>query len=218
MPALSTLPRVALLAGFLVLGLWLARLGGWIPDRAPLPHTHEHPQTLPPPTFSPGPGGKIPDYGELPAFSLIETSGQVVTRDGLRGRPWVASFLFTHCAGTCPTTTARLRILQRIIPEEALLVSLSVDPTRDTPEVLGAFASQNQRIPDRWILLTGAPETVQELTVRGFYLGEEGALLHSTRLALVDSRGHLRGFYESTDEKAIASLLRDLAILTNLPK
>jgi protein SCO1/2 len=107
-----------------------------------------------------------------------------------------------------------MQILQRIMPERAQLVSFSVDPTRDTPEVLAEFAQTLGRIEGKWIFATGKPAEIEKLTVHGFFLGEEGELLHSTRLALVDSRSHLRGFYESSDENAVAQLLRDLTLLS----
>lgn len=212
----TTLPRLVLVLGVLVLGLTLARWTQLVPDRSPASHDHDHGEAaaLPPPTYpETGPDRRIPDHGPLPDFQLLDSRGAPLTRDRLLGGPWVASFLFTHCGGTCPSTTARVRILQLSLPEGTLLVSFSVDPTRDTPEVLARFAEANGRLEGRWLFATGTPEAMEHLTVAGFHLGEPGQLLHDTRLALVDSRAHLRGRYESTDEKAMSHLLRDLALL-----
>jgi protein SCO1/2 len=93
-----------------------------------------------------------------------------------------------------------------------------VDPVRDTPEVLAEFARQQGRLEGRWFFATGSTKEIEALTTEGFHLGEAGALLHSTRLALVDSAGHLRGFYESSDEIAMAHLLRDMALLTKVSR
>lgn len=208
--------RLSLLGGLVALGLVARR--GLHPRRArrPVPpsaagdHAHGHEVRLPKARFpARGPDRTVPDYGPLPDFGLVESDGSRLDLARLRGRAWVASFLFTSCGGTCPDTARRARVLQAALPEDALLVSFSVDPARDTPEKLTTYGKGFGRRPGRWLLATGDPAEIQRLAARGFRLGEEGAIFHSSKLALVDPGGNLRGFYESADDDAMVRLVRD---------
>src|SRR5262249_55172554 len=74
-------------------------------------------------------------------FSLTECHGQTVTKADLLGKPWVACFIFTRCAGPCPRVSEQMQILQnRLKGIDVRLVSFSVDPDRDTPEDLRKYA------------------------------------------------------------------------------
>jgi len=111
----------------------------------------------------------LPRLGALPAFSLVERSGRPVTLDSLRGRPWVADFIFTQCAGACPAMTARLARLRTEVPGDVSFVSFTVDPAHDTPEVLARYAAAFRPDP-RWLLVTGAQKDLYALSTAGFKL------------------------------------------------
>ena len=81
------------------------------------------------------------DFGSIPDFELIERSGETVTLSDLTGEIWIANLIFTHCAGTCPMMTVQMRALGNLLPENVRLVSITVDPNRDTPEVLSEYAA-----------------------------------------------------------------------------
>lgn len=208
-----------LVLGSIALGLAGARATGlW--KRAPRHEAHdEHHEAellarVPAGTTGgQGPDAAVPRKGRLPEFELVEADGSALNQRRLLGHPWVASFLFTRCDGPCPAIAQRLRVLQGALPSEAYLVSISVDPVRDTPEVLKAWGAALDRDPRRWLLATGEWKAVQQLVSRGFHVGPEDALLHTTSLALVDAQGELRGFYESRDEEAMGALVRDLSLL-----
>lgn len=169
-------------------------------------------------------GAKGPEVlGAVPAFSLVERSGRTVTRDDLAGHPWVAGFVFTRCGGICPMMTARMKEIRAERPG-LTLVSFSVDPRHDTPEVLRDYATRNG-IADGWLLLTGDQERMHALARDGFHLaaaavpederarGGDGPFLHSSRLVLVDAQARIRGYYDSGDAEALAALRRDLALV-----
>lgn len=207
--------RVVLVIAPLVVGLWIARARDWIgPHKGPV-HAHEHEgPRLPEPVFGEGPvDSLVPRYQALPDFALIDAGGRPLDRARLAGGVWVASFLFTRCAGSCPGLVDEVRALEGALPPGVRLVSVSVDPTRDTPEVLAAYAAARGITSTRWLLATGTLPEVERLVVEGFGLGTRGQVLHSTRLALVDGAGVVRGWYESTDPEARARLLRDAALL-----
>jgi protein SCO1/2 len=165
----------------------------------------------------------LPVLGTVPAFTLVERSRKTATLTDLRGRPWVAGFIFTRCGGICPAMTARMKDLRTAEPTLDL-VSFSVDPEHDTPEVLQVYARQHG-IGERWLLLTGTVEQLHALARDGFRLAAaavppeeqkgqgDGPFLHSSRLVLVDGEARIRGYYDSADAEALAALRRDVAFL-----
>ena len=160
-----------------------------------------------------------PDYSpnyKVPDFTLTERSNRRVTRQDLAGKVWVADFIFTRCAGICLTMSANMQKLQDRLPAEVRLVSFSVDPINDTPEVLTEYAKRYNADPERWLFLTGDPEGVQNLSIDGFKLAldpssgtEAEPITHSSRFALVDRDGHIRGYYGTEDADALDRLVAD---------
>lgn len=156
------------------------------------------------------------NYGSVPEFSLTDQNGKTVTRGDLDGKVWIADFIFTNCAGTCPMLTETMIRLQRALPKEVHLVSFSVDPGRDTPEVLAAYAAKAETDKNRWHFLTGEKEKLYDLSIKGFKLALDDTggtdaepITHSTRLVLVDREGKIRGYYGGTDEEEMKKLFFD---------
>ncbi len=166
----------------------------------------------PPPVFDP-----------VPAFSLTNRDGRTVRLPDLQGKPWIADFIFTRCPASCPLMTARMAKLNRELPRDldVRLVSFSVDPEHDTPQVLERYA-ESYKAPARWLFLTGGKDEIYKLSRQGFKLGIDippppptGAptpepILHSTRFVLVDGQGRIRGYYDGFDEDSMKKLVRDL--------
>jgi cytochrome oxidase Cu insertion factor (SCO1/SenC/PrrC family) len=163
----------------------------------------------------------LPVLGAVPDFTLTERSGQPFSLNDLLGQIWVVDFIFTNCAGTCPImTTAMTEIQQTALAEkldDVKLVSITVDPERDTPEVLQRFANGYGALKDRWYFLTGDGAAIQQLANKGFLLSAatsggsaEEPIIHSNRFVLVDRQGRIRGYYDGTDEEGVAQLLKDL--------
>jgi protein SCO1/2 len=162
----------------------------------------------------------VADYGKVPDFSLTERSGRAVSLQDLRGKTWIADFIFTSCAGTCPAMTAEMRRLQDILPKEIELVSFSVDPGRDTPEVLSRYADKYGADPQRWLFLTGDAETLYNVSVKGFKLAldasqgsEAEPITHSSKFVLVDGSGKILGYYDGIEAADIARLTQDAKAL-----
>lgn len=181
-------------------------------------------------TGRPG-AAELPVLGEVPDFALTERSGRTVTRRDLAGEPWVADFVFTHCSGVCPILSGRMARLQKALRDEGLaarLVSFSVDPTRDTPAVLAAYAQSFGADPHRWLFLTGDRDELYRLIGDGFHLSvaerspgaaaDGGELItHSDRLVLVDGSFRVRGYYHGTEEDAVERVMRDIGRLIRSP-
>lgn len=153
-----------------------------------------------------------PVLGEVRAFELTDQQGEPFDAEELDGQPWVASFIFTTCTSTCPrVSSAMAELQQRLVREEvdARLVSFTVDPENDTPDVLADYAEEYDARRERWRFLTGSEKTLHRIIVDDFHvnMGEasendegERSIPHSTRLALVDAQGRVRGFYEASPD------------------
>jgi protein SCO1/2 len=168
-----------------------------------------------------GGGGELPVLGQVPPFTLTDQDGGRFDSSVLAGKIWVADFIFTSCGAACPMMTGRLGSLQDAVEkdpalrEKVLLVSFSVDPERDTPAALAAFAERFGARRGRWLFLTGEKGVSTRLSREAFLLAaEDGSAesipTHSDRFALVDAQGRLRGHYQPGEEGEIERLLAHL--------
>lgn len=158
----------------------------------------------------------LPDIAAVPNFSLTDQQAALVTPWDLRGKIWVADFIFTSCQGQCPQLSAAMRQLSRkYAPSSSLrLISISVDPENDTPAVLAAYARRYEADARQWHFLTGTKAAIRELMVQGFKIGsDDDPNLHSTFMILIDGQGRIRGYYDGLDRKALRRLRRDLKFL-----
>lgn len=166
--------------------------------------------------------------GQLPAFTLVSSAGRPLGDADLRGQVWIADFIFTHCPGVCPLLSTEMAKLQTALEkaglDEVRLVSFSVDPMRDTPEVLAAYAQRYGAEDGRWWFVTGEHDALYTLIGRGFQLavaertpgGEpetDELITHSDRFVLVDRQLRIRGYYRPVEEGARDRLLGDVRAL-----
>lgn len=152
--------------------------------------------------------------GQITGFELTDQTGKAFGSAELAGRFYVADFIFTSCAGACPTMTAAMGDLYREFENDDRLrfVSISVDPATDTPERLREFAARYGADPVRWKFLTGDIQAIDTLAREQFLLGSAGEPVnHSNRFVLVDESGGIRGFYDGTDAESLAKLRTDLS-------
>jgi len=178
-------------------------------------------------------------YGVVPPFTLTERSGRRVSRDDLRGLVWVVDFIYTECTETCPTQSLQLARLQREFHDatDLRLVSITVDPAHDTPEVLTRYAAR-YGAGAQWWFLTGDKRDIHCLAQQGFHLGvvdpaspaepscgqalrfgpsrawashgSKGLVMHSARVVLVDGAAGIRAYHLATDEESMAHLRANL--------
>ena len=120
-----------------------------------------------------GTKGMPPPFGEVPDFTLLERSGRSLTKTDLLGKVWIVDFIFTTCVDACPLVSSRMAKLQAVFASEAdvRLVSITVDPEHDTPEVLTRYAASFGAHPQRWLFLTGEKASIYRLAREGFHLG-----------------------------------------------
>jgi protein SCO1/2 len=162
----------------------------------------------------------LPVISEVPDFTLTDQDGRPITLNDLRGRVWVADFIFTHCAGPCPRMSEQMSKLQGQVADlpDVRLVSFSVDPRRDTPEVLRTYAKRYGAKPGFWYFITGDKQAIFDLAIRGFKLSVEDEtdvdpILHSTKFMLVDREGRIRGVFDGEEPKDRPLLERAIRLL-----
>jgi len=156
-------------------------------------------------------------YWEVPDFTFTDRLGQPVGRDDLRGKVWVADFFYTSCPGPCPMMASRLSALQGQLTgkNNVRLISISLDPEKDTAEVLQQYAQRFNAGPN-WLFLRGDRDATYALAQQGFKLAVADVrnspepITHSTKLVLVDQRGWVRGFYDGVGEDQSAKLVGDV--------
>ena len=155
---------------------------------------------------------------DLPDFELIDQDGNTVMLGDLKGHVWVANFFFTSCPVQCPMMNMKMRQIQRALPDgaPARLVSITVDPDNDSPEVLADYAKSYRTRDNRWMFLTGDKQAIIDLARNGFKLpATDDPYVHSLRLVLVDRDGRIRGYFDSTNDESIASLQQKMKLLLN---
>lgn len=158
----------------------------------------------------------LPDYGAVPHFEMTDSQGAPFASDVLRGKVWIADFIYTNCPGVCPLMTSRMHtVARKLVSEKDIrLVSISVDPGRDTPPILNAFAHRYGAPTPQWMFLTGTPQLIHLLAYQTFHVGDVITKVdHSSKLILVDKRAHIRGYYSSFNNDDITSLLTDAMAL-----
>ena len=165
-------------------------------------------------------------YGTVPEFILVNQDGKNFGSAQLRGKIWIADFIYTTCPGPCPMISSRMSELQKPLEKtDVHLVSFSVDPAKDTPQVLRGYAEKLQAEPGRWDFLTGPQSTIYNLSRNGFKLAvsdgseDNGIPVHSTRMILVDRHGVIRGYYDAAEVDAVTKLVADTThLLREQPK
>jgi protein SCO1/2 len=178
------------------------------------------------------PEERLPVLFDVPDFSFTDQNEKTLKRDDLKGHVWVGAFIFTNCPGVCPMMTGKMRALEDAITDPKVqLVSISLDPERDTPAVLKQYAAKMKADQSRWHFLTGDKTKIYNLAAdmkvtaqpatqqlvedeHGKKTIEDKPIVHSEKLILVDQTGHIRGYYSSTsddDMKQLATDASDLA-------
>jgi cytochrome oxidase Cu insertion factor (SCO1/SenC/PrrC family) len=151
----------------------------------------------------------LPVLGQVPAFTLTGLDGKAFDSRSLQGKIWVASFVYTSCKNSCPMLGQQMRRLSKLLPagDGYALLSVTVDPEKDTPKVLASYAKDLGVDDARWSFLTGKKSVIKDLVENGFKLtaqpgeqvpDERGApdILHSSELVLVDGQGQIRGYFD----------------------
>src|SRR2546427_1983767 len=157
---------------------------------------------LPTPGDTAGDGNGLPQIGPAPAFSLTTQDGQRLSLQELHGKVVPVTFIYASCADTCPLLTAKLAGLQARLGADfgpkVFFLAITVDPERDTPEVLKRYPQAHGVDLAGWAFLTGTPPEILEVARRyGVYFKKtrRAYVEHTFLTSLIDQRGPLRVHY-----------------------
>lgn len=163
------------------------------------------------------PGEPLPKIAPVPAFEMRDQDAKPFTDRELRGQTAILNFMFTSCPDICPILTTKIAGLRtNLLDQRAQLrfVSISVDPEKDSPAELKAFARQHGADYPDWRFATGPIAELRRVVVEGFKQalergdGSPNGIMHGTHLVLIDKAGVIRGFYRS-DEEGLLLIARD---------
>ena len=155
----------------------------------------------------------LPISGSVPDFEFTDSNGETISREDMEGKVWVADFIFTTCTMACPIMTGNMNIIHKSFKDDnnVRIISISVYPEYDTPEVLKEYASRYNANTDRWHFLTGPEESVKNIIKTGFKIGDyEDIIFHSEKFALVDVNGNIRGYYSGMETEDMSKLKKDI--------
>ncbi|HUA65521.1 MAG TPA: SCO family protein [Alphaproteobacteria bacterium] len=167
-----------------------------------------------------------PDHPrQLVDFALTNSAGSLVTRRDFSGKILVVDFLFTSCSLTCPAVNSQMAQIQRLTSNDpdVKLVSITVDPRDDTPPVLQKYGAGFGADTNRWFFLTGARSTLYNLIGTSFLSRDAndpfgympGNFDHTERIAVMDSRGTLRGYFDGLNQEAAGAVVAEVNKLRN---
>lgn len=172
------------------------------------------------------PADSAESFAAVKPFRLTESKGSEVTLDTLKGRPWIASFVFTRCSGPCPRVSGSMKKVQALTAgTDVRLVTFTVDPLHDTPAVLDEYAGILRADRERWLFLTGTLEALRAVSFESFQLPFErdetqpvGQLVtHKTLLTVVDRHGMIRGYYDGESDQGVAQAAARAQFLSKAP-
>ena len=150
----------------------------------------------------------------VPDFSLTNQQGMSFGISDLDGKLWVVDFIFTNCPTICPIMTQEMAELQAEIEnDKVIFVSITVDPERDTPQVLSQYALDNGAKQDRWHFLTGDKEQIYNLANNGFKLPaayHEGVFPHSRKFVVIKPDRTIHDYYDSRSKAAMQKIRKDI--------
>jgi protein SCO1/2 len=178
---------------------------------------------------------RLDDYGPAPTFRLTDQRGQPFDSAQLAGKVVLVDFIYTSCTDICPLLSEQMRTVQERLRDggqlgnRAALVSFTVDPARDSPEVLHSYAARYRADPEAWHFLTGSERELMAVIVDGFHVGVQPSppnplagsdasgsggydVLHSGRLVLIDRAGRIRAYYDTRDVD-LDRVIRDIRSL-----
>jgi protein SCO1/2 len=171
------------------------------------------------------PASALPDLGPAPEFSLVDQRGADFRSSDLAGKVVVGNFIFTTCTDICPLLTGTMAQLQSrldqagLLGSKAMLISISVDPQRDTPEALAEYAERFGADYAKWRFLTGDAAQIESLLVTGYKIGApfrgppgpdgQAQLAHSNRFVVIDPAGRIRA-YPRGDELDVDQIVEEV--------
>ncbi|MCF2518507.1 SCO family protein [Dyadobacter sp. CY351] len=160
-------------------------------------------------------------YNTIPAFSFVNQEGDTVSEKIVEGKIYVADFFFTTCPTICPVMKRQMiKVYNQYKGNpQVMILSHSIDPDHDTPQVLKKFASDLGIEGNQWQFLTGNKEKIFEIGQTNYLVTAkedktaDGGYIHGGAFILIDKDKRVRGMYDGTTEEGTQKLIADMKIL-----
>ena len=175
----------------------------------------------------------LPVYGTVEEFQLVNQENTVFNSQSLNGRVTVVNFIFTSCGGVCPLLTQQMAKIQdktKDLGNRVQLVSISVDPDKDTPARLNEYGKLYGADYKRWVFLTGPIDTIRRVVVKGFMNAmsegkqSEGPapdlfeITHGENFVIIDKEGNIRAFRQARGDRDVQGILKIVRQLSKDPE
>ncbi len=182
---------------------WLEKIltKGFVPTPGGAQEAASGSPSSPAAAATPRPNRAVGVGDPFPDFTLTDQTGARVRLSDFRGQPVAVTFIYTRCpiAAACPLTTAKFSKVDAVMSQKGYgeLLTLTLDPEHDTPQVLADYAKKAGANPKRWKFLTGDPKDVAEVASRFgiLYYPDQGQLVHGQGIAVIDPKGKLSTIY-----------------------
>ncbi len=161
-------------------------------------------------------------WHKISNFSFTNQLGKTVSADDVKGKILVVDYFFTRCPNPCPTLTKNMKKMQdAFLKTDSLVqfISFSVDPERDSVQVLKRYADKYKVRHNNWWFLTGDKKTIYDLAFNEFKAATvdggivDTSFIHTSKFYLLDKDRVIRGWYDGTDSVALTKMARDIGLL-----
>jgi protein SCO1/2 len=157
-------------------------------------------------------------YNTIPPFSFVNQEGDTVSEKIVEGKIYVTDFFFTTCPTICPVMKRQMiKVFQQFKGNpDVMILSHTIDPEHDTPQVLNKFAKDLGIEGTQWQFLTGSKDKIYKIGQESYMStakedkSAEGGYIHSGAFILVDKEKHVRGMYDGTTEEGTQKLIADM--------
>lgn len=157
----------------------------------------------------------------IPEFTFSNQYGEPVGRADMEGKITIVDFFFTSCPSICPVMSKEMERVNDMFRDEprVQIMSISIDPEYDTPEILKTYADEHNAIPGKWHFLSGPKEETYRLARCGFVIptidgnGVPDDFVHTDKFMLIDELGRIRGYYSGTNREDVDLLMLETKVL-----
>ena len=162
----------------------------------------------------------------IPDFTFTNQEGKSIGRKEMEGKVTIVDFFFTSCPSICPVMSREMERVNDMFRDEpkVQIMSISIDPEYDTPQILKTYADEHNAIPDKWHFLSGPKDITYQLARCGFVLptldgnGVPDDFVHSDKFILIDELGRIRGYYSGTNREDVDLLMLEIKVLLHASK
>lgn len=157
----------------------------------------------------------------IPDFTFTNQDEKSIGRKEMEGKVTIVDFFFTSCPSICPVMSREMERVNDMFRDEpkVQIMSISIDPEYDTPQILKTYADEHNAIPGKWHFLSGPKDITYQLARCGFVLptldgnGVPDDFVHSDKFILIDELGRIRGYYSGTNREDVDLLMLETKVL-----